>query len=91
MIKYLRKYIKRTNKEDQTICQKIFGSDAVINQFATFWESSGDDLMLGAAVKLHEFLSFQDFTKEELIAYRKGQSDLAGLFIECWKEGNELD
>ena len=42
-----------------------------MKQFADFWDNHYDDMMVVSSYYMNEYLTNNNFTKEEMIAYKK--------------------
>ena len=83
MIEELRQYVKNKNTIEGSQPKQILGSDAKLKEFASFWARHGDDLMMVAAIKLHDFTNNQDFDRTQLDFYRKGIAEFGIFFSDC--------
>ncbi len=86
MIEELKKYLTNRSVKKALPCEKYIGSNTNTIAFSNFWAEQGESLEVLAAAKLHEFTTDNEFTKEELIAYKKGIADIASFFQQCWIE-----
>lgn len=82
MIKELQKYFGNV-KKDRTYCEQILGTNTQVLDFAKFWDSNGQDLMLLAAFYIHTYTTDEEFTKEELNAFKKGIASIGMFFNQC--------
>lgn len=83
MIKQLQSYIQNKQKIGVDEFKKILGSDAKVKQGASIWKTSGDIFELIAAVQLHKWQTENDFTKDELSAYRAGLAEIPVFLAAC--------
>lgn len=96
----MRKYIRNgRKKKGRPPCEAILGDTHKLGKFAHFWGESGDDLMLVAAVKLHEYEMQETFDKKDIEAFKKGLASIGVFFAACAveienlkaKEGQEME
>lgn len=83
----LLRYLKNRQKVKENYpCMKILGSKSTVASFGKFWENNGSDLMAVVAAKLLDYTEDENFTKEELIAFKKGLGAISEIFPKCWAE-----
>jgi hypothetical protein len=87
MYNELRKYID--NQKSDTPCGKMVGTQATVNRYAKFWGLEKDTLMVLATGALHGFITDNNPSRDELVAYKKGQADIALFFARCYKESED--
>lgn len=86
MIKELRKYFKNV-LVGQKPCEKILGSTQDVRNFAAFYRDNSELLALLAAHAIYKYTEDEKgFSKEEIVAYKKGLSVLPVFFEECFVE-----
>ena len=84
MLKELRKFLRKKQKLNE--CADLLGTNDLVYQFANFWDTYKDEIMLVAAVHLHRFELDCEYTKDEMAAYKKGLADTNLFFEKCSKE-----
>ncbi len=80
------KYLSQRRHVKKGICQKVLGNTGSLGAFSVFWREHGDLLEQVVAVKLNEFVSEQDFTQKELMAFRAGLTTIPLFFMQSWQE-----
>tara|TARA_R100000656_G_scaffold112040_2_gene84062 strand:+ start:2214 stop:2501 length:288 start_codon:yes stop_codon:yes gene_type:complete len=84
IFKHLRKYL--TNRKDVKFCQGVLGAKDKVSKFHQFWNTNGEDLMVVSAYLVHEFVTNNEFTPQELNAYKKAISDMGAFYHKCYEE-----
>jgi hypothetical protein len=91
MLDELRKYTKHKRaKKGKPPCEATLGDTHKLGQFSQFWADNGEDLMIVAAAKLHDFTSEESYNKEELEAFKKGLAAIGTFFPDCALEIEKL-
>jgi hypothetical protein len=91
MLEELRKYLDQASRIDGQMIEKIMVTRDNLEGFAKFWEFNQDTLVLFSAVALHKYTSEVDFTKEELIAFKKGLATDGLFFKQCYDLSKKLE
>jgi len=87
MLEQLQQYIKNKSKKmDLLPCEKILGSEVLVDAFAKFFQDHAAELELIAAIKLHEFEMTQVWDRQELSKFIGGLATLPLFFKECLDE-----
>ena len=81
-IRGLKKLIKNRRHEGPE-CEKILSNSHAVKQFATFWDNNYEEIEIALANFTHQWMQDNDFTKEEMTAYKKGLSELPMFLMKC--------
>jgi hypothetical protein len=89
MIDELRKLFK--NKKTETACQKVLGTKTNVAEFARFWDKNEEVIGILGAWCLLEYVTNQNPSPEELIAYKHGLADALLFPGRCSAEMKAVD
>jgi hypothetical protein len=79
MFKYIQKFLRRKiDKDSQS--KSLLGTQAEVNKFGEFYMNHSENLGVVGAFLVHSFVSKNNFTPEELAAYKKAVADYAEVF-----------
>jgi hypothetical protein len=91
MLNELKSYYKnRRAKKGRPPCEATLGDTHKLGQFSQFWADNGEDLMIVAAAKLHEYTSEKSFDEHELKAFKEGLACIGTFFADCAVEIEKL-
>lgn len=67
-------------------CEKIVGNESNVTTLANFWEKNAELFHLIAAESLLDYAMESDYTKDEIVAYRLGLSEIGAFMQKCLVE-----
>lgn len=76
----LKKYLKLGCSKKEITKEEILGSNEALKQFAKLWGEHKADTMMMLTVIEYEFISNNNYTEEEIVAF-KGALGKVGLFL----------
>lgn len=82
--KYLRKsFQNKRGKKPEDECEKILGLNGKVIEFANFYETHEEDILIFIASTLHKWEAEREFTKDDLALYRLGLTEMAVFMDKC--------
>lgn len=67
-------------------CERILGNTSKVSAFGQFWEKHNDDFLTIGAKELFDFSTMQEYSRDELAAYRLGLGAIGKFFEKCFME-----
>jgi len=80
------KKVVENKAKDVRPCEKVVGSESQVTKLASFWEKNATLFHLIAADSLLDYAMENDYTKDEVVAYRLGLSEIGAFMQKCLAE-----
>ena len=81
MWKYIKQYL--LIKGARSTSEEVLATQEKVDEFSEVWDNNQEGLMLISASLMHNFVTRNDFNKEDLEMYKRGLTDFALFFEQC--------
>lgn len=88
--KALKKYLKKSSKEQMNKCGDLLSSTEALKHFGKVWGEYKTDLMVALTSLEYEWMTKFNFNKEEFEAVKYILGNIALFFKGCKAEADEL-
>jgi len=87
-LKGLKTYNEAQKREavEFSECERILGNTSKVSAFSQFWEKYNDDFLTIGAKELFDFSTVQEYSRDELAAFRLGLGAVGEFFKKCFLE-----